>query len=147
MMLNTPLLSMVQRLPSTAVTVADMSKAGMPISPQDTKAGCDSPTSPPSNDEAAAAPAPAPAGSANFAGLTTLPEGIDPNSIPVVDSLPGSGGSRVSFADQVPVPAGHAPVQFDPANYALQPCLNLAAALDAEDKTDWTFLSMLGLNM
>ena len=102
---------------------------------------------PPSKDDAADAPAPAPAGSANFAGLSTLPEGIDPNSIPVVDSLPGSSGSRVSFADQVPVPAGFAPVQFDPADYALQPSLNLAAALDAEDKTDWTFLSMLGLNM
>ena len=98
---------------------------------------------PPTSDDAAAAPA----GSANLAGLSTLPEGIDPNSIPVVDTLPGSSGSRVSFADQVPVPAGYAPVQFDPANYALQPSLNLAAALDADDTTDWTFLSMLGLNM
>ena len=65
----------------------------------------------------------------------------------MVDNLPGSVGARVSFADDVPVPAGFAPVQFEPASYALQPSLNLAAELDAEDKPDWTFLSMLGLNM
>ena len=79
----------------------------------------------------------------------TLPEGMDPNSIPVVDSLPSSNG--VSWSDMVPVPAGYAPVQFNQASYDLEagPSLNLGRmeADSEEAQADWSFLSMLGLNM
>ena len=97
-------------------------------------------------DSGAPAPAPAPAaGSANLA-LTTLREGLDPNSIPVVDTLAGSVSSGVRWSDQVPVPAGYAPVQFNQANYDLQPGLNLGR-MEGDDKDGWSLLNILGLNM
>ena len=44
----------------------------------------------------APAPAPGPAPVAGSANLMTFPEGMDPNSVPVVDSLPSSSGVRWS---------------------------------------------------
>ena len=63
------------------------------------------------------------------------------------DMVEHNSHRHVTFSDQVPVPAGYAPVHFDSVSYDLQPSLNLAELLEAEDKSDWTFLSMLGLNM
>ena len=94
----------------------------------------------------APAPAPGPAPNAGSANLMTFPAGMDPNSVPVVDSLPSSNGVR--WSDQVPVPAGYAPVQFNQMDYDLHggPSFNLGQVED-DDSNSWSILSMLGLNM
>ena len=97
---------------------------------------------PPSTDSA-----PAPAPSTGSANLATFPEGLDPNAVPVVSTLPGSGSSGVSWADMAPVPAGYAPVQFSQANYDLEPGPSLNLSRMEEDQDEWSFLGMLGLNM
>ena len=112
----------------------------MLISPRTTLAGIVGPTAykPPTE----AAPAPAPAPSTGSANLATLPEGMDPNSIPVVDSLSSSAAPGLRWSDQVPVPAGYAPVQFHQANYDLQSGSSYLGTMEGQD-----LFQYLGLNM
>ena len=80
-------------------------------------------------------------GSAN---LATFPEGLDPNSVPVVDTM--SGERHVTFAPGFTA-AGYAPVQYQSVSYDLGPSANFGSIQVEATEGDRDWLRWLGLNM